>query len=274
MKLTPFRLRAIGVALTLTHLPAAAVQVDSELIILVDVSSSMNRVEHNAVMDSLAVSFESGDVLDAVESRSLGTVAASLIFWAGHTQQAVGVDWMEVSDAASAAQFAAAIRSATRPFRGASAIGSALAYATAAFGTETGGVANGFESSRQAISIFGDGPDNNTPQRGDGENHVQMARDEAAAAGVDEISSIVLQHPVEDLESYYLENVILQQNGEVAEVTVIDFNGEPQDPVNLGIAQTIGATTVTSVPEPSSVLLGGLAIGAAALRRRRQEVCK
>lgn len=262
-----FRATALS-SLLLTHL-LPAVQVDSEIVLLVDVTGSVSRREHNAMMESIARSFESPSVINSVSSGAFGKVAASLVFWSSQNRQAVGVSWMEVSDAASAAQFASLVRGAVRPFSGSSAIGSALAYAAASFGTETGGVSNGFESTRQAITLFGDGIDNNTPPRGTRVQNVRNARDSAIASGVDEISAVVLTSSRRDLESYYSANVIGSSGPGAATVTMVEQDEASQPALEASIARIVAGGEVISVPEPSSLLFLGLSTLLLLKRNRR-----
>lgn len=262
-----FRATALSSLLLTTLLPA--IQVDSEVVLLVDVTGSVNRREHSAMMESIARSFESPSVIDSVSSGAFGKVAATLVFWSSQNRQAVGVSWMEVSDASSAAQFASLVRGAVRPFRGSSAIGSALAYAATSFGSETGGVINGFESTRQAITLFGDGIDNNTPPRGSRVQNVRNARDSALASGVDEISAVVLNSNRRDLESYYSANVIGSTGPDAATVTMVNQDEASQLALEASLAKIVSGINVTSVPEPSSLLFLGLSSLLLLKRNRR-----
>lgn len=261
-----FRATALSGLLLTSLLPAA--QVDSEIVLLVDVTGSVNRREHNAMMESIARSFESASVINSVSSGAFGKVAATLVFWSSQNRQAVGVSWMEISDATSAAQFASLVRGAVRPFSGSSAIGSALAYAAASFGTETGGADNGFQSTRQAITLFGDGIDNNTPPRGSRVQNVRDARDNALSSGVDEISAVILNNSNRDLQAYYSANVVGGSSPGVGTVTMVNQDNASQPVLEASLALTISAGNVSVVPEPSSLLLVGLA-GLVLSRRNR-----
>jgi hypothetical protein len=244
-----------------------AVQVDSELVILVDVSGSVNGSEHSAMMESIAQSFESSSVVDSVGNGVYGSIAATLVYWSSSSRQQVGVSWMEISDASSATQFANLVRASVRPFRGSSAIGSALTFAAEAFGSETGGSGNGFESTRQAITLYADGIDNNTPPRGTREENVQAARDAAIADGVDLISAIVVNNPRRDLETYYSSNVVGGQGTETGSVAMVDYGSGSQGDLEQSLSTTISGGTA-AVPEPSTFVLVGLT-GLFLLKRKR-----
>ena len=122
----------------------SAVDVDTELILLVDVSGSVDSSEYSLMMDGYEAAFRNSDVVTAIQGGDTGAVAVSLVFWSGSAQQSVGVDWMLVNDTTSANAFADAIGATSRPFSGATAIGSGIDYAVTRFGTETGGADNGF----------------------------------------------------------------------------------------------------------------------------------
>ena len=49
----------------------SAVQVDSELVILVDVSSSVSNSEFSSILEGLASSFRSATVLDSISSGAI-----------------------------------------------------------------------------------------------------------------------------------------------------------------------------------------------------------
>lgn len=246
----------------------SAVQVDSELVILVDVSGSVSNAEFSNVMEGVAASFESSSVVDSIVSGTVGSIAASLVFWSSNNRQQVGVSWLEIQDLATATQFAASIRAASRPFRGRSAIGSALAYAAASFGTETGGAGNGFESNRQMITLIGDGRDNNTPGTGSRAQRVQAARDAAVASGVDEISAILLNASNVNLANYYQDNIIGGDGSGDPQLATTDIDDVDEAVLAANIANTVSAGV--AVPEPSSFLLVGVA-GAFLFSRRRSK---
>lgn len=252
--------RALSVGTLLfcfTIIPAAGVAVDSEVVILVDTTRSMSSQDFDNVMAGIANSFESSVVLDSIGNGAIGSIAATLVFWSGRNEQQIGVSWLQISDAASAAQFASAVRAASRPFSGQSAIGSAIAYGTGLFGTETGGAGNGFESGFQSISLMGDGRDNNTPGGGNREGRIRAARDAAIAAGVDEVSAVLLNPGAANLESYYSQNV-LGSNGETeATLTLVDPGNLDQGALQQGLADNFTGPLV-AIPEPGVILLFGI----------------
>ncbi|WP_411847698.1 DUF1194 domain-containing protein [Roseibacillus persicicus] len=244
----------LGIA---SAVPAFSVEVDTELLILVDTTRSISNREFDNVMEGIARSFESGPVLDVIGDGAIGSIAASLVFWSGSNEQLTAVSWLEVSDLSSAAQFAAAVRSASRPFSGQSAIGSAIAYGAGLFGTETGSLANGFESSFQAISFFGDGQDNNTPGRGNREARIRDARDGAIAAGVDEVSAVLLNTRNPQFQSYYEDNVLGSSGETVPSLALVDPGNVDQIALQQSLASSLSGS-LSVVPEPSVILFCGV----------------
>ncbi|MBK1790810.1 DUF1194 domain-containing protein [Persicirhabdus sediminis] len=242
--------------------PLYAVDVDTELLLLVDVSGSVDSSEYDLMMQGYADAFDSASVLSAIQSGAQGAIAVSLVFWSGATQQQVGVDWMLIDDAASAAAFSDAIEASTRPFNGSTAIGSALQYGATAFGTETGQADNGFTSVSQIIDISGDGTDNNTPpDEVSRELNVQAGRDAALASGVDMINGLPIGDEDGVLKTYYEDNVIGGSAGGVdAFAQQTDTFGDVQTSLEAKLISEVGAGAVqsTAIPEPRVAALAGL----------------
>lgn len=249
----------------------ASVKVDTELILLVDVSGSVTSDQFSSLIGSYARAITSSSVVDAIQSGSFGKIAATLVFWGGETDQMIAVPWMEISNQDQAAQFASLLLSATRPFEGRTALGAALNYATPLFGDETGGPDNGFSSLTQIIDVSGDGIDNATLPRGDRAENVRAARDHALASGVDMINGLPIGDTDGSLVAYYTRNVIGGSVGDTA-----SFTEEARDYLVLEKALvskltreiTAGAQTGQVVPEPSAAVLAASGLIAACIRRR------
>ena len=256
-----------------SQLPAATV--DTELLLLVDVSGSVSSSEYNLMMQGYANAFRSPSLVDSVISGFHGSVAVSLAFWSGPEQQVVGVDWMQVSDSSSSNAFAAAIDATTRPFGGTTAIGSALSYGSTLFGTEVGGSDNGFQSLVQVIDISGDGEDNSTPpDTGNRAENVRNARDQALASGVDMINGLPIGNAGGDLNGYYTNNVLAGAAGETAAfIQPTATFGDVESALTLKLNRELEAAgqesiQIASVPEPSTATLIVLATTACLQRKR------
>ncbi|MEP4079073.1 DUF1194 domain-containing protein [Haloferula sp.] len=256
---------------------ASGLTVDTELLLLVDVSGSVDSREYDLMIQGYADAFRSSEVVSAIESGHYKSIAASVMFWSGRDEQSVGVDWMVIDSAESATSFSDAILQTQRPFSGMTAIGSALNAGASFFGDETGGVANGFESLVQVIDISGDGTDNNTPPDGvDRAQNVRASRDAALAAGVDMINGLPIGNAGGALENYYQDNVI---GGEAAGVEAFtqasaDFSFV-EDSLGLKLQREVEAAgaesmeIVAAIPEPSSAVLLGVGGSFLLLLRRR-----
>lgn len=248
---------------------SSGVEVHSELLFLVDVSRSVNSRQYTTLIDSIAQTFESSSVIDSITFGGTTSVAASLVFWSSSDQQEVAVSWLEISDLASAQQFANLVSASVRPFTGLGSPASALNFAPALFGTETGGVSNGFESARQSITLIG-GSRESAPGT---EADVAAARDSALAAGVDQISVITTNGRV-SRNNYYRDNVLGAAPGGQASIRDANLNGDPlaafeETVIFSGTEGALEPPTNVSVPEPSSMLLLGLGGFGLAMRRRR-----
>jgi hypothetical protein len=261
---------SLGIAWVGSQATAEAESVDSELVILVEVTNrALNDAEFGQVMDSYATAFTSSQVLDSIQSGSYGRIAVSLMFYGNATTQSVGIPWMMIGSAAEAEQFATLARGVVRPTGtgGTPSVPAALAAASLAFGSETGGAGNGFESTTQIVEIAaGSVPTGNSTE-------VTAARDSALASGVDLINAIGLGNRDGAIATYYATNVIGGEAGGV----VATSNAAPID-AGLTAALTgqlsggVGAgaaASISPIPEPSTAfaLLSGLAL--LAIRRRQ-----
>jgi len=248
---------------------AEAVAVDSELVLLVDITPrGLDRTEFDQVLESYATAFTSSQVLDSIQSGAYGQIAVSLMFYGNASTQVVGIPWMMIGNATEAETFATLARALNRPFSiGSPSVGAALTAATLSFGTETGGLDNGFESSAQIIEIAAASVPNG------GTAGVEAARDGALASGVDLINAIALGNRSSAIQSYYASNVIGgEAGGVVATSTSAPINGgltgllanQIDNGITAGAAESISA-----VPEPSSLLALLSGLGLLLIRRRQ-----
>lgn len=249
----------LGVA---TARAGAPVAVDTELVLLVDVSGGVTDPQFSSLIEGYARAMTSTSVIDAIETGRFGKIATSLVFWGGENNQQTVVPWMEISDAGQAADFSTLVRAATRPFKGKTAIGSAINHAVPLFGTETGGAQNGFSSIVQVIDVSGGSVDNSTPPRGDRAANVRAARDGALASGVDMINGLAITNTNANLASYYAANVI---GGSVGDAPSFVQEAEGYTDVEQALEQALvlklsreifaGSEQARAVPEPSTLFL-------------------
>lgn len=269
------KMNAILGSMVISCIAKADEKVDTELLLLVDVSGSVDTSEYNLMMQGYADAFRNLDIVDAISLGPQSAIAASLVFWSANDQQLVGVDWMKIDDRESANTFADAISSTTRPYSSKTAIGSALKAGTEYFGTETGGdISNGFESAVQVIDISGDGEDNDTPPTSDRALNVRNERDTAIANGVDVINGLPIGNAGGSLEQYYQDNVIASSiEGVEAFTQPVETFSNVAESLERKLSREIkdGAITAAAlaVPEPNSVILFGLGFISFILRRKR-----
>lgn len=182
---------------------AAERAVELELVLAADVSGSMDVMEVALQRQGYVRAFRHADVVAAIRGTGRGRIAVTYVEWAGAGDQRTLVDWTEISDAGSAAAFAAALeRPGVRVEEGTS-ISRAIAFGAARFD------GNGFRAKRRIIDISGDGPNNMG-------GNVATARDRALAAGI-VINGLPImgQRPsasgfpvLADLDAYYQDCVI------------------------------------------------------------------
>ncbi len=184
---------ALSLSLALAGTAAQAEQVDVELVLLVDVSGSINDQEHLLQKQGHADAFRDPGLHRAVAGGWLGRIAATYVEWDGSQTQVVG--WHRLESPADAHRFADAILKAPRHAGlPTTSIAKALAYAPGLFGD------NGFQGIRRVIDISGDGAENTGGEP-------RVSRELALASGVTTINGIVIPNEV-GVEDYYETNVI------------------------------------------------------------------
>lgn len=173
----------------------AGTPVDLELVLAVDVSSSVDDREFELQMQGIAAAFRDPGVQAAIHAIGDLGIAVALIQWSEFVHQRKTVDWTLVRDAADAAALADDIAAAGREISGGgTAIYGAINFALHEFDT------NGYDGRRQVIDVSGDG-------RSDLMVPTTAARDRAVARGV-AINGLVILDDEPHLDRYYRANVI------------------------------------------------------------------
>ena len=157
--------------LLLAERAPGAIAVDTELVLAVDVSYSMDPEEQQIQREGYMEAITSREFMAAIRSGSHGKVALTYFEWAGPQDQRIIAPWRMIEGPETADGFAAEI--ARAPYRRASrtSIGGALMFAKPLF------AASGFRGLRRVIDVSGDGPNNSGPL-------VVPQRDEIVASGI------------------------------------------------------------------------------------------
>jgi hypothetical protein len=150
---------------------SSAVPVDTELVLAVDVSYSMDPDEQQIQREGYIDAITSREFMAAIRSGSHGKIALTYFEWAGPEDQKIIVPWRLIEGPETADAFAGEI--ARAPYRRASrtSIGGALMFAKPLF------AASGFRGLRRVIDVSGDGPNNSGPL-------VVPQRDDIVASGI------------------------------------------------------------------------------------------
>lgn len=194
----------------------AAEAVDVALVLVDDVSRSINDGEFDLQKKGYYAAFADPNVLAAIGSGPTGQIAVAYVEFAAESQVRTVLGWTIIKDAASARGFADAMSAAPRSFYGHTAIGAGIDQAMLVLSALTA------RADRRVIDVCGDGTNNSG-------RPVVDARDDAMKQGVvinglalaNESSVPWLQahtHPPGGLGNYYRENVTSGEGSFVIEI--------------------------------------------------------
>ncbi len=214
--------------------PAAVRPVDLELVLAVDISSSVSREEFQLQAQGLATAFRDPAVVQAIAAAGDLGIAVALVQWSDNRRQFLATDWTLVSDAPSADAFAETL--AVMPRRvvgGGTAIGGALAFSVKQIES------NAFAGLRKVIDVSGDGRTNQ------GRPDIPL-RDMAVARGVT-INGLAIRNEDPELDRYYRANVIGGPGAFV--VTANDYRSFAEA-ILAKLVREITGPPVASAPDP------------------------
>jgi hypothetical protein len=228
-----------------TRVPAQdSATVDLELVLAVDSSGSIDDDEAHLQRSGWASAIAHPRVVGAIRSGRHGAIAVMFLEWASVGCETVSVNWMRISDAASAHAFANAILAAPRVHcPGGNAIGDAIAFAAQQIHGNT------YRGERLVIDVSGDGP--NTRGR-----PIEPIRDAAVASGITINGLALLRRRAfyGPLDEYYRVSVI---GGPGAFVIAADKETEFRQAVLAKLVREIAgidtdsrAATLTPAPAP------------------------
>ena len=205
---------------------AAQTEVELELVLLADASSSIKGDEFELQINGYSSAFRDPEVIEAVRNLGGNGIAVTFIQWSALFQQFDIVPWRRVYDTSSAQEFASAIESQARQvFSFGTATGSALIYGFQSMG------ANGFSGKRRVIDITSDERSNSGP-------HPRSVRRDLVAAGVT-INGLAILDDAQDLETYFRESVI---GGPGNFVLVVDSYADFAWAIRLKLEREISGT--------------------------------
>ena len=180
---------------------ANAIPVDTELVIAVDVSNSMDPEEQELQREGYITGLTSREFMSAVRGGTHGKVAVTYFEWAGLYDQKIVMPWRMIDGPESADAVANEI--ARAPYRRAprTSIFGALQFAKPLFDS------SGYNGLRRVIDVSGDGVNNMGPP-------VTLMRDDVLGSGIT-INGLPIMlklatgfFDLADLDRYYADCVI------------------------------------------------------------------
>ena len=173
----------------------AVTPVDLELMLAVDVSSSVDSAEYDLQMLGLSEAFRQEAVHSAILAAGSLGIAVAVAHWSDLHEQSLAVDWTLIRDPASAIAFADRIRDTKRNVSGSqTAITGALEFSLQQLES------NDFEGARRVIDVSGDG-------RANSGDHPMAIRDLAVSRGV-VVNGLAILNEEPFVDSYYQYSVI------------------------------------------------------------------
>ena len=204
--------------------PARADDVDVALVLVTDVSRSIDDAEFKLEKDGYTSAFTSQTVLEAIRGGPIGGIAVAYLEFASGFEVRTVIDWTVIKDPASARAFADRLAAAPRSFAGRTAISAGVDQAAQLLAE------SGMNAARRVIDVCGDGTNN-------AGRDIIEARDDAVKAGItinglaiinDHPRSWTFAHvqPPGGLANYYRQNVTGGPGNFVLEVHDFSAFGE------------------------------------------------
>ena len=202
----------------------AAEAVDLALVLVTDVSRSINETEYRLEKEGYTAALNDPRVVAAIRNGAVGAIAVAYVEFGGSFEVRRVLDWTVLRDEASVRAFTAALQAAPRSFWGRTSISAGIDYAYQMLADMP------FEAQRRVIDVAGDGTNNSG-------RTVTSARDDAVAAGMTINGlAIINENPVSwtfahvqppgGLTEWYRQNVIGGPGSFVVEVREFTAFGE------------------------------------------------
>ncbi len=204
--------------------PARADDVDVALVLVTDVSRSIDDSEFKLEKDGYTAAFTSQKVLDAIQGGPSGKIAVAYVEFASSFEVRTVLDWTVIQGKTSAHAFVDRLAKAPRSFWGRTAISAGVDQAMQLLAE------SGMTATRRVIDVCGDGTNN-------AGREIAEARDDAVKSGITINGlAIVNDHPVSwtfahvqppgGLANYYQKNVAGGPGSFVLEVHDFSTFGE------------------------------------------------
>ena len=219
-------MRALVLSLLLCcpALARAAEPVDVALVLVSDVSRSVDDTEFKMEKSGYETALLDPKVLAAIKGGPIGAIAIAYVEFAGAYEVRTVLDWQVIRDERGARRFADALEESQRSYWGRTSISAGIDKGMQMLGSSD------FEAQRRVIDVAGDGTNNSGRE-------VDEARDDAVKAGVTINGlAIINEHPVSytfahvqppgGLTNWYAENVIGGPGCFVVEVRSFQAFGE------------------------------------------------
>jgi Protein of unknown function (DUF1194) len=179
-----------AIAVTLCMMGAAkaeSTQVGTALVLLIDVSGSIDSQEYELQKQGVARAFRDPAVVKAVWNQPFGRMAVTVVEWSDRAR--VVIPWTVVEDESTADRLASMFDDVVRTSRGSTGLGGAVVFAIDLFAS------CGCEAVRRVIDVSGDGVNNSGPLP------AATARDLAVTAGI-VVNGLPITGPGSDIGLY------------------------------------------------------------------------
>jgi hypothetical protein len=177
--------------------PIAGTQVDTALVVSVDVSNSVDDVRYKLQMEGIAAALEDASVVDAILTGSNGSIMLSLVTWADKPK--ISIPWVKIGSKEEATEVARRIRKLPKEGGEFTCVSGMLRTIADKLVTQIPMKAN-----RVVVDVSGDGKDN--CNRGETPD---IVRDELVASEVIVNGLPILEGGDKDgLEQWYRDNVM------------------------------------------------------------------
>lgn len=192
---------AAFVALTATHVPpggarAERVEVDTALIVSVDVSSSVDERRYKLQLEGIASALEDKGVIDAILNGPKGGILLAMVAW--DDRQRIALPWVRIASAADAYDVARRVRALPRYSGQFTCVAGMLRYISDKVIPQIPA-----QALRVVVDVSGDGSDNCNA-----EESAAAVRDELATRATTINGLPILEgREAATLQQWYTENV-------------------------------------------------------------------